>query len=110
MDSLEERIKQFEMMRLPGQPRAIHMGTSYLITDLWREVKKLRGALDGLQESKEVTILDKSLAESFERLREFARSRNPGQCKMMSVEDNCKCPLCDLDRLENAIKEMENDN
>ena len=52
MDSLEERVKQFEMMRLPGQPRAIHMGTSYLINDLWREVKNLRGALDELQEFK----------------------------------------------------------
>ena len=106
MDKLEERVKQFEFMKLPGQqPGMFHVGALHLVTDLWREVKKLRGALDGLQESKEVTILDKSLAESLERLREFARSRNPGQCKMISVEDNCKCPLCDLDRLENAINE-----
>ena len=109
MDNLEERVKQFEMMRLPGQPRSMHMGTSYLINDLWREVKKLRGALDGLRESKEVTTLDKSLAESFERLRAFVRKRSPGQCKMLSAGFDCECPLCDLNRLENAIKEVDNE-
>ena len=68
MDSLEERVKQFEMMRLPGQPRAIHMGTSYLINDLWREVKKLRGALDEI-----ATMGPPDTGENATLMRELAR-------------------------------------
>jgi hypothetical protein len=41
-DSLEERVRQFQMMKLPGQPMGMHMGTAYLINDLWREVQRLR--------------------------------------------------------------------
>lgn len=39
---LETRVKQFGMMKLPGQPMGMHMGTLYLVNDLWREVKRLR--------------------------------------------------------------------
>lgn len=42
--NLEERVRQFELLQLPGQPQMMHMGTSYLVGDLWREVKKLREA------------------------------------------------------------------
>lgn len=41
-DDLEERVNKFHLLELPGQPMAMHMGTSYLVSDLWREVKKLR--------------------------------------------------------------------
>lgn len=40
--SLEERVNQFNCLELPGQPMGMHMGTSYLVNDLWREVKRLR--------------------------------------------------------------------
>lgn len=40
--SLEQRIRQFEMLELPGQPRGMHMGTAYLVQDLWREIERLR--------------------------------------------------------------------
>lgn len=40
--TLEQRVEAFALMELPGQPRMMHMGTSYLVTDLWREVKLLR--------------------------------------------------------------------
>ena len=40
--SLEERINQFNAMSLPGQPMGMHMGTSYLVNDLWREVQRLQ--------------------------------------------------------------------
>lgn len=43
MDELEERVFKFNTLTLPGQPMGMHMGTSYLVNDLWREVKRLRG-------------------------------------------------------------------
>lgn len=42
-DDLETRVQQFRTMSLPGQPMGMHMGTSYLVNDLWREVQHLRG-------------------------------------------------------------------
>lgn len=41
-DDLEERVQQFNRLALPGQPLGMHMGTSYLVDDLWREVQRLR--------------------------------------------------------------------
>ena len=41
-DNLEERVQQFRRLELPGQPMMMHMGTSYLVEDLWAEVKRLR--------------------------------------------------------------------
>lgn len=38
---LQARVEQFQMLQLPGQPQEMHMGTSYLVTDLWHEVKRL---------------------------------------------------------------------
>ena len=43
MDELEERVRKFNSLSLPGQPMGMHMGTSYLVNDLWREVQRLRG-------------------------------------------------------------------
>jgi len=40
-DDLKERINKFNSLQLPGQPIAMHMGTSYLVNDLWREVERL---------------------------------------------------------------------
>jgi len=41
-DDLKERVDQFNTLRLPGQGWLIHMGTSRLINDLWREIERLR--------------------------------------------------------------------
>lgn len=50
MDDLENRVRQFISLSLPGQPMSMHMGTSRLVNDLWREVQRLRlltsGAVD----------------------------------------------------------------
>jgi len=43
MDELEERVCKFNSLSLPGQPMGMHMGTSYLVNELWREIKRLRG-------------------------------------------------------------------
>ena len=42
MDDLEKRVRDFQSLKLPGQPMGMHMGTSYLVHDLWEEIKKLR--------------------------------------------------------------------
>ena len=44
-EDLEKRVLQFNSMQLPGQPMGMHMGTSYLVNDLWREVNGLKKAL-----------------------------------------------------------------
>ena len=41
MNDLKERVRQFKSLQLPGQPMAMHMGTSYLVNDLWNEIKSL---------------------------------------------------------------------
>jgi len=41
-EDLKERVDAFNRMQLPGQPPGMHMGTSYLVNDLWREVERLR--------------------------------------------------------------------
>ena len=43
---LATRFQQFVRMELPGQPRVMHIGTSYLVNDLWREVQRLRVGLE----------------------------------------------------------------
>jgi hypothetical protein len=39
---LKERVELFNTMSLPGQPMMMHMGTCYLVNDLWTEVLRLR--------------------------------------------------------------------
>ena len=41
-EDLAERVIQFNLMELPGQPKMMHMGTSYLVNDLDREVRRLK--------------------------------------------------------------------
>lgn len=48
-NDLEQRVQQYRTFELPGQPMATHMGTSYLINDLWKEVERLRAELDALK-------------------------------------------------------------
>ena len=57
MDDLENRVQQFGMMQLPGQPMGMHMGTSYLVNDLWREVQKLRAELKNAEQNVQWTVL-----------------------------------------------------
>jgi hypothetical protein len=45
MDDLKERVEKFLALELPGQPMMMHMGTSSLVQDLWREVRQLRERL-----------------------------------------------------------------
>lgn len=43
---LDVRVARFMSCRLPGQPQMTHMGTSYLVRDLWQEVQHLRSVVD----------------------------------------------------------------
>lgn len=45
---LWERVKQFNEMRLPGQPVSMHMGTLYLVHDLARELREAREVIQSL--------------------------------------------------------------
>ena len=48
---------------------------------------------------------------SKERLRNFIQKNLNGGCKMLSLGDDCVCPLCDFDRLveeiDRLLKELE---
>lgn len=61
--SLEERVNLFNRMALPGQPLGMHMGTSYLVNDLMREVQELREALKPATEI--VEVLDRHLSDDW---------------------------------------------
>lgn len=41
-DDLKDRVEQFQRLELPGQLPMMHMGTAYLVSDLWEEVQRLR--------------------------------------------------------------------
>jgi len=45
-DDLKNRVENFNCLELPGQPMGMHMGTSQLVNDLWREVLRLRQLAD----------------------------------------------------------------
>ena len=49
MEDLEERVHKFKTLSLPGQPMSMHLGTSYLVSDLWREVQRLREQLEAAE-------------------------------------------------------------
>lgn len=36
-----------------------------------------------------------------DRPRDYIREHSPGCCKILSLGDECLCPLCDLDRVLN---------
>lgn len=44
MEDFKERVDQFHMMQLPGQPMMMHMGTSHLVSDLWAALRQLNEA------------------------------------------------------------------
>ncbi len=55
--SLEERVQQFNSLRLPGQPMGMHMGTSYLVNDLWRALKEANDRAERLLDSEADKIM-----------------------------------------------------
>lgn len=41
---------------------------------------------------------------SQKRLRKFIEENQHGQCKILSLGDECECPLCDFDRITGSLK------
>jgi hypothetical protein len=52
-ESLHDRVQQFERMKLPGQMPMMHMGTAYLVSDLWTEVTRLSARCEALEKALE---------------------------------------------------------
>jgi len=50
-DELKKRVDQFKSLSLPGQPMAMHMGTSYLVNDLWKEIASLTEKVERLEKA-----------------------------------------------------------
>lgn len=53
-EGLKSRVDKFNALELPGQPMMMHMGTSYLVGDLWNVTRELCAALreaDGRKDS-----------------------------------------------------------
>jgi len=48
-EDLEKRVMQFNTLSLPGQPFGMHMGTSYLVFDLWQAVMELSDKIKTLE-------------------------------------------------------------
>ena len=48
-DDLKERCYKFRSLELPGQPKAMHMGTYNLVSDLDNEVARLTAEVEALR-------------------------------------------------------------
>lgn len=72
MDDLEERVELFNMMELPGQPRIMHIGTQYLVNDLWKEIKRLRSENE-LSNANNLTLKEKVDLERGKSWEDLAR-------------------------------------
>lgn len=46
--SLDRRVSQFNQLLLPGQPPTMHMGTMYLVSDLYNDLRTVRALYDDL--------------------------------------------------------------
>lgn len=50
LDDLKERVNAFSTLSLPGQMPMMHMGTSYLVNDLWKAVRTITAENAALKE------------------------------------------------------------
>ena len=62
---LHERVDLFRTLELPGQPQFTHMGTLYLVDDLWREIQRLREEVKKPRQKMEVKSLEIRDANTF---------------------------------------------
>jgi CHASE2 domain-containing sensor protein len=73
---LEERVSQFQLLRLPEQPEVMHMGTSDLVADLLKTVRDLARELEAKERIVE-SIVD-ALAPILEANKAVTPSSLPG--------------------------------
>lgn len=74
---LEQKVKNFNCLRLPGQGLSIHMGTSYLVNDLWRSIQALLTALS--EKEGEIERLRQALGDIVDPISKFKRELKPGE-------------------------------
>ena len=66
-EEIEKRYEQFRCLELPGQPRMMHMGTSYLVNDLHKALTAAEKERDQLAEDKrELMEALKSMVDMFD--------------------------------------------
>lgn len=72
-DNLSERVEQFRCLELPGQPMSMHMGTSYLISDLWKEVERVTAERDALlSDAQDLALMIGRLVTALRKARPMA--------------------------------------
>jgi hypothetical protein len=94
MDDLEKRVQQFKTLQLPGQPIGMHMGTAYLVGDLWREVQRLRKIEDALRNL--CNASEEFLAQPPDDMpdsRPFSQPTTAGDCRELNVAYGIACDL-----------------
>lgn len=113
--SLKSRVEDFNALRLPGQMPMMHMGTLYLVNDLWREIERLQKEIaeqrdqileeaaiiasnsclvppDGGQPSAEEIEAADRAAQAIRAAKSTQRdwlSCAPAQAAMRTTDDNC---------------------
>lgn len=88
--SLNERVLQFHKLELPGQPMMMHMGTSYLVSDLAARVTELEHAIIYAHvqlEPGEECPRQEQLADSLQML-----AAEQASWIKVAVEHNKQCP------------------
>ncbi len=40
--AMKLKVEQFQSMQLPGQPLGMHMGTYYLMAQMWKTINDMR--------------------------------------------------------------------
>lgn len=58
-NNLQRRVSLFNALALPGQPKTMHIGTWYLVNDLWEEVQRLQRIVETGRRGEEMTRSDK---------------------------------------------------
>ena len=78
IEELREKVLQFNLLKLPGQPMCMHMGTSYLVNDLWSRVQQLEREKADLQQEYDslVEIYDATSEEWKGRQAELEKRRH----------------------------------
>ena len=100
-----DRVKQFNLMKLPGQMQAMHMGTSYLVDDLTRAVKAFAAAIP--EREREIAGLNAALkCYSDEQAKDKAEARTL-RARILELEarlEGFECCRATIERCAQAIE------
>ena len=65
MEELKDRVIKFKCIELPGQPMMMHMGTSYLVNDLWSALERQEKEIEA--QATEIEALRQDCKRHFNR-------------------------------------------